>query len=95
MKELNMLVWITQLGMGVAMPLVGFIWLGIWLKNRFSLGAWCVILFCVIGLITAFVSSIIVIKFLMRYIKKHDFKVFGWYRIALGLLVLLYFLVLK
>ncbi len=54
MKELNMLVWITQLGMGVAMPLVGFIWLGIWLKNRFSLGAWCVILFCVIGLITAF-----------------------------------------
>ena len=32
MKELNMLVWITQLGMGVAMPLVGFIWLGIWLK---------------------------------------------------------------
>lgn len=54
MKELNMLMWITQLGMGVAMPLVGFIWLGIWLKNRFSLGAWCVILFCVIGLITAF-----------------------------------------
>lgn len=54
MKELNMLVWITQLGMGVAMPLAGFIWLGIWLKNRFSLGAWCVILFCVIGLITAF-----------------------------------------
>ena len=53
MKELNMLVWITQLGMGVAMPLVGFIWLGIWLKNRFSLGAWCVILFCIIGLITA------------------------------------------
>ena len=48
-----------------------------------------------VGLITAFVSSIIVIKFLMRYIKKHDFKVFGWYRIALGLLVLLYFLVLK
>ena len=54
MKELNMLVWITQLGLGVAMPLAGFIWLGIWLKNRFSLGAWFVILFCVIGLITAF-----------------------------------------
>ena len=53
MKELNMLVWITQLGMGVAMPLAGFIYLGIWLKNRFSLGAWCVILFGVIGLVMA------------------------------------------
>ena len=53
MKELNMLVWITQLGMGVAMPLAGFIYLGIWLKNRFSLGTWCVILFGVIGLVMA------------------------------------------
>ncbi|SEM77001.1 undecaprenyl-diphosphatase [Ligilactobacillus sp. WC1T17] len=48
-----------------------------------------------VGLITAFVSSIVVIKFLMQYIKKHDFKIFGWYRIALGILVLLYFLVIK
>ncbi|MBE5792099.1 MAG: AtpZ/AtpI family protein [Clostridia bacterium] len=54
MKELNMLVWLTQLGMGVAVPLAGFIWLGIWLKNKFSLGPWCVILFCIIGMITAF-----------------------------------------
>lgn len=44
------------------------------------------------GIIVAFVVSIIVIKFLMGYIKKHDFKVFGWYRIALGIIVLLYFL---
>lgn len=43
------------------------------------------------GMITAFVVSVIVIKFLMGYIKKHDFKVFGWYRIVLGVLVLLYF----
>ncbi len=43
------------------------------------------------GMITAFLVSVIVIKFLMGYIKKHDFKVFGWYRIVLGLLVLLYF----
>ncbi len=47
------------------------------------------------GLITAFVSSIIVIKLLMQYIKKHDFKIFGWYRIALGLVVLTYFLIAK
>lgn len=44
-----------------------------------------------VGMVTAFVVSVLVIKFLMGYIKKHDFKVFGWYRIVLGLLVLLYF----
>lgn len=46
-----------------------------------------------IGMITAFVVSIIAIKFLMNYIKKNDFKVFGYYRIILGILVLLYFTV--
>lgn len=44
------------------------------------------------GMVVAFVVSILAIKFLMGYIKKHDFKVFGWYRIALGILVLLYFM---
>lgn len=43
------------------------------------------------GMVTAFVVSVIVIKFLMGYIKKHDFKVFGWYRIVLGAIVLVYF----
>lgn len=47
-----------------------------------------------VGMISAFVVSIIAIKFLMGYIKKKDFTFFGWYRIALGLLVLLYFEVL-
>lgn len=44
-----------------------------------------------VGMAVAFVVSILVIKFLMGYIKKHDFKVFGWYRIVLGILVLAYF----
>ena len=48
-----------------------------------------------IGMVTAFVVSVVVIKFLMGYIKKHDFKVFGWYRIVLGILVLLYFGLVK
>ena len=43
----------------------------------------------VIGMAVAFAVSVFVIKFLMSYIKKHDFKVFGWYRIVLGILVLL------
>lgn len=46
------------------------------------------------GMVTAFIVSVFVIKFLMDYIKKHDFTVFGWYRIALGVLVILYFSVL-
>ena len=48
-----------------------------------------------VGSITAFVVSLFVIKFLMSYIKKHDFKVFGWYRIALGLIVIIYFALAK
>lgn len=45
----------------------------------------------VTGMIVSFVVSILVIRFLMGYIKKHDFRVFGWYRIVLGILVILYF----
>lgn len=43
------------------------------------------------GMVVSFAVSILVIRFLMGYIKRHDFKVFGWYRIVLGALVLLYF----
>ncbi len=43
----------------------------------------------IIGMAAAFVVSLFVIRFLMGYIKKHDFKVFGWYRIILGAIVLL------
>jgi len=43
------------------------------------------------GMVVAFLVSVVVIKFLTDYIKKHDFKVFGWYRIVLGILVLIYF----
>lgn len=45
----------------------------------------------ILGMIVAFAVSILVIKFLMGYIKKHDFQLFGWYRIVLGVLVVLYF----
>lgn len=49
------------------------------------------IMVLVTGMLTAFIVSVLVIRFLMGYIKKHDFKVFGWYRIVLGAIVLLYF----
>ena len=45
-----------------------------------------------VGMLVAFVVSVLVIKFLMSYIKKHDFKIFGYYRIILGILVFVYFL---
>lgn len=50
------------------------------------------IAYLVIGMLTAFIVSLFAIKFLMGYIRKHDFKAFGWYRIILGLLVLGYFI---
>lgn len=46
-----------------------------------------------VGMAVAFAVSVLVIQFLMDYIRKHDFKVFGWYRIALGAVVLAYFLI--
>ena len=53
------------------------------------------VLLLVVGMVSAFVVSMLVISFLMGYIRKHDFKVFGWYRIVLGILVLLYFFVVR
>ena len=46
-----------------------------------------------VGMLTAFIVSVLVIKFLMSYIRKHDFTAFGWYRIVLGIVVLAYFLI--
>ena len=48
-----------------------------------------------VGMIISFLVSLIVIKFLMSYIKKHNFKVFGYYRIILGIIVLTYFFFTK
>lgn len=50
------------------------------------------ILIMVVGMVTAFIVSILSIKFLLRYIKNNDFKAFGWYRIALGIVVITYLL---
>ncbi len=60
------------------------------LKGGFHFGAMgFVTLF--VGMFVAFVVSLFVIRFLMGYIRKHDFKAFGYYRIALGIIVILYF----
>ena len=46
----------------------------------------------ILGMFVAFVVSVMAIKMLMRYIKKHDFKVFGYYRIVLGVILILYYI---
>jgi len=51
------------------------------------------IIILLVGCITAFVVSLFVISFLMSYIKKKDFKLFGWYRIVLGIIVIAYFMI--
>lgn len=49
---------------------------------------WAVLL---VGMAVAYIVSALAIKFLMEYVRKHDFKAFGWYRIVLGIIVLAYF----
>jgi undecaprenyl-diphosphatase len=48
-----------------------------------------------VGVLVAFLVSMVAIKFLMSFIKKHDFKAFGWYRIILGAVVIAYFLIFR
>ena len=48
-----------------------------------------------VGTVVSFVVSILAIKFLLGYIKKHDFKAFGWYRIVLGIIVMLFFTIFR
>lgn len=53
MKNLGLLVWLTQLGLSVAMPLGGFVLLAVWLRQRFDWGPWVVILGLVLGIVGA------------------------------------------
>ena len=46
-----------------------------------------------VGLVVAFIVSLLAIRWLTGFVRRHDFKVFGWYRIVLGVVVLAYFLV--
>ncbi len=53
MKDINMLVWLTQLGLSVAAPLAGFVLLAVWLQKRFQWGAWVIVAGVVLGGISA------------------------------------------
>ena len=53
MKNLHLIVWLTQLGLSTAVPLAGFVWLAVWLRNRFDLGLWVVLVGAAVGIISA------------------------------------------
>lgn len=74
MKEFNMLIWLTQLGFSVAMPLAGFTLIGFWLKEKFDLASWIVLCGCVLGLICAAGGLKNSLKIMERMDRKNEKK---------------------
>ena len=72
MKDLKLLIWLTQLGISVAAPLGGFIWLGIWLRQRFQLGVWVVLLCIFLGVVCAIDGMRVSLKAMERMGKKPE-----------------------
>ena len=70
MKDLTLLTWLTQLGLSVALPLAGFIFLGLWLRDQFALGDWVLWAGIVVGLVSALDGLRQSLKLLARLSKK-------------------------
>lgn len=69
MKNVNLLIWLTQLGISVAVPLGGFIWLAIWLRQRFELGVWVILAGIFIGIVCAIDGMRVSLKAMERMAK--------------------------
>ena len=83
---------ITEYTFILALPVM----MGASLLNIFKFGfvfSSTEIIILVVGMITAFIISFLTVKYLLKYVKKHDFKIFGWYRIVLGLIIIIYFII--
>lgn len=72
MKDLNMLVWLTQLGLGVVFSLGGCTLFGVWLRQRFELGVWVILVSCAVGFLIAMDGFRHSLKTLARMSKKND-----------------------
>jgi uncharacterized membrane protein YcjF (UPF0283 family) len=72
MAELTLLAWLTQLGLSIALPLGGSIWLSVWLRDTFELGDWVVLVGAFLGLYCAVYGTVQNIKALSRI--KHSKK---------------------
>ena len=73
MKDLRMLVWLTQVGISVAAPPVVFLLLALWLRSRFDLGVWCILAALALGMICA-VSGLRQTLMLMEKMHKQNHK---------------------
>jgi len=85
---------VTEFTFFLAVPVmigVSFIKL---LKYGFSFSS-AELMILAVGCLSAFVTSLLVIRFLMNYVRKHDFKVFGWYRVVLGAVLIAYFALIR
>ena len=69
MKNVNLLIWLTQLGVSVAVPLGGFIWLGVWLRQRFQWGVWVVPVCIFLGIVCAVDGMRVSLKAMERMVK--------------------------
>lgn len=74
MKNLQLLTWLTQLGLSTAIPLVGFVLLALWVKDRFSLGNWVLFVGIAIGLAQAVYGFYKTLKLLDTYSKEKKEK---------------------
>jgi len=72
MREFNMIVWITQLGLSVALPLAGFSYLGYWLMDRYEMGVWVLICGFALGLICAVEGLLSSLKIMEQQGQKSD-----------------------
>ena len=66
MKDVRMLVWLTQLGLSVAAPLVCYLWLALWLRDTFGWGSWVLLVGLILGLSSAFSGLRISLKAMER-----------------------------
>lgn len=74
MKNVNLLVWVTQLGLSTAVPLAGFIALAVWLRNRFDLGIWVLLVGIGLGLFCAIDGFVRNLKVLNKLSKDKEEK---------------------
>ena len=74
MKNLQLITWLTQLGLSTALPLAGFIWLAVWLRERFGLGLWVLFVGMGLGLYCAIDGFVKSLKVLGELTKDKDKK---------------------
>lgn len=75
MKDFNLLIWLTQLGLSVALPLAGFVLLAVWLNQSCGWGSWVIVVGLVLGLVSAvsgFRSSLQAMEIMSKDRKKKD-----------------------